>query len=180
MKTLPICFVIATLVLGACDETSSITRAKEPDLLRLNATAPPGAAPGTCWGKTVEPAVIETVNEDVLVQPAQISSTGTVQAPPIYRKEVRQRIVVPRQEHWFQTPCDADMTPEFVATIQRALSVRGLYGGPINGVMDAHTRAAVRKYQTPEGLDSGILSVAAARKLGLWTVERDELAQSEG
>jgi peptidoglycan hydrolase-like protein with peptidoglycan-binding domain len=38
--------------------------------------------------------------------------------------------------------------------------------------MDARTRAAVRAYQKPEGLDSGILSLAAARRLGLVAVER--------
>ncbi|MEP4199037.1 MAG: peptidoglycan-binding domain-containing protein [Aliishimia sp.] len=173
MKTLTTSLAFAVLVLSACDDPSAITRAKEPNLLHLNATAPPGAAPGTCWGKTVEPAVVETTAEDILVQPAQISSTGTVQAAPIYRTETRQQIVVPRRENWFQTPCAADLTFEFVASIQRALTVRELYHGPINGLMDPRTRAAIRKFQAPEGLDSGILSVAAAQKMGLWTIARD-------
>ena len=37
--------------------------------------------------------------------------------------------------------------------------------------MDTATRAAIRAYQRPEGLDSGVLSLAAARKLGLSVVD---------
>jgi peptidoglycan hydrolase-like protein with peptidoglycan-binding domain len=51
--------------------------------------------------------------------------------------------------------------------LQRALRARALYRGEISGVMDARTRAAVRRLQEPQGLDSGILSLAAARQLGL-------------
>jgi peptidoglycan hydrolase-like protein with peptidoglycan-binding domain len=66
------------------------------------------------------------------------------------------------------------MTPEFVASVQRALKVRALYRGPISGQMDSRTRAAIRAFQAPDGLDSGILSLDAARKLGLVAVERPE------
>ena len=59
-----------------------------------------------------------------------------------------------------------------MSSVQRALSVRGLYRGPITGQMDSPTRAAIRKFQKPQGLDSGILSTAAARKLGLIAMER--------
>jgi peptidoglycan hydrolase-like protein with peptidoglycan-binding domain len=40
--------------------------------------------------------------------------------------------------------------------------------------MDNRTRAAVRRFQKPQGLDSGILSLAAARKLGLVAIKLDE------
>lgn len=180
MKPTILSLVLATFALAACDAPSAITRAGgEPDLLHLTQTAPPGAAPGTCWGKTVEPAIVETVTQDILVQPAQVSSSGTIQAPPIYRKEVRQQITEPRKENWFQTPCHTDLTPEFVASIQRALAVRGYYTGTISGKMDARTRAAIRKFQAPQGLDSGILSVAAAQKMGLWTIRREDLVSAD-
>ncbi|NRB05766.1 MAG: peptidoglycan-binding protein [Rhodobacteraceae bacterium] len=145
----------------------------EPDLLQTTDIAPPGAAPGSCWGKVESAAVVETVQRKVLVQPAQITSDGIIQAPPVYRDEDQTRIVKPRQATWFETPCNAQMTEGFVASVQRALTARGLYNGPVNGRMDARTRAAVRRYQAAEGLDSGILSVAAARKLGLWTVSAE-------
>lgn len=175
---LPLILAAALCVASCRAPDVPITRAAaEPDLLELTAVAPPGAPPGTCWGKTVEPAVTKAVVVDVLVQPAQISSTGEVQSPPIYRKETQQQILKPKLESWFQTPCAADLTPGFVASVQRALAARGHFTGTITGVMDARTRAAIRSYQAPEGLDSGILSVAAAQKMGLWTVAREQLVE---
>ncbi|MFX0546088.1 peptidoglycan-binding domain-containing protein [Roseovarius sp. S1116L3] len=167
-RSLTLLALLALLALAACDAPGG----GEPDLVQTLAEAPPGAAPGTCWGKLVTPAVIETVTEQVLVQPPQTSPDGTVSRPGIYKTDTRQEIVTERQVTWFETPCPADLTPNFVASLQRALRARTLYTGAINGAMDARTRAAVRKFQKPEGLDSGILSLASARKLGLVAVER--------
>ena len=136
---------------------------------------PPGAPPGTCWGKIVSPAVIETVTEQVLVQPARLAGDGRVESPAIFRTETRQRIVTEREVTWFETPCPAALTPELIATLQRALAVRGLYDGQITGRIDAATRDGVRRYQAQTGLDSPILSLAAARTLGLIAVPRDQL-----
>lgn len=148
----------------------------EPDVVQMLQTAPPSADPGSCWGKDVTPAVIETVTEQIILQPAEILADGTIAEPAIYKTETRQAIVQERRETWFETPCAADMTPEFTASVQRALKARGLYRGPVTGEMDTRTRAAIRAYQKPQGLDSGILSLAAARKLGLVAVEREDPA----
>ena len=148
----------------------------EPEVTRLVAGAPPGAAPGSCWGKRIQPGVYETVTEQVMLQPAEVLADGTVLRPAIYKTETRQAVVRERREIWFETPCAAQMTPEFIASLQRALQVRGLYRGPASGVMDKRTRAAVRRFQQPEGLDSGILSLGAARRLGLVAVSRDGIA----
>ncbi|MFD0859283.1 peptidoglycan-binding domain-containing protein [Roseovarius aquimarinus] len=158
--------------LAAC--TAPLSGAREPNLVQTLAEAPPGASPGTCWGKVVTPAVIETVTDQVLIQPPEVLADGTVTQPAIYRTETRQQIVTERQVTWFETPCPADLTPDFVSSLQRALKARTLYRGAITGEMDARTRAAVRSYQVPDGLDSGILSIAAARKLGLVAVELPE------
>ncbi|WP_135501772.1 peptidoglycan-binding domain-containing protein [Roseovarius aestuariivivens] len=147
----------------------------EPELVQRLDTAPPGAAPGQCWGKDISPAVVETVTEQILLQPAELRSDGTLAEPAIYKTETRQMIVKERQETWFETPCAADHTPEFNASVQRALKARGHYKGMINGQIDARTRAAIRAYQKAQGLDSGILSMAAARQLGLVAVPRDTL-----
>lgn len=159
--------LLGLFVLSAC-----VAPAPQPEVSRLFQQAPEGALPGTCWGKTAKPAVIETVTEQVLVQPAARDATGAEIAPAIYRTETRQRIVQERQETWFERPCEDVMTEEFVASLQRALSARGKYVGPITGVMDARTQAAVRVFQAEDGIDSGMLSVTAARRLGLWAVER--------
>ena len=104
---------------------------------------------------------------------------GTVTAPAIYKTETVQRIVREREENWFETPCPEEMTKDFVASLQRALAVRGYYVWQVTGEMDPRTRAAIRRYQQPQGLDSGILSLAAAQQLGLVSVELDDRTKSE-
>jgi hypothetical protein len=138
---------------------------------RLGASAPDGAAEGTCWDKRVTPAEVETVVEDVLVTPARMSSSGTVQAPPVYRRETRQRILSERVEDFEQIPCPADLKPGFVASIQRALAARGYYAGPPSGEMDSLTRDAIARFQADQGQDRTQLTVRTARMLGLWTIE---------
>ncbi|MBY6057289.1 peptidoglycan-binding protein [Leisingera daeponensis] len=139
-------------------------------LSREGRYAPPGAPPDTCWSRHTSPAVIETVTSQVLDAPAQLDASGRVVRPAAFRTETRQHIVTPRQEHWIEIPCPAMMTPDFIRTIQRALAARGLYRGPVHGQMDAATRKAVQRYQAPLGLDSGTLTLASARKLGLVAV----------
>lgn len=140
------------------------------DVSRSGRYAPPGAPPDTCWSKHTSPAVIETVTSQVLSEPAQTGSKGRILRPAVFRTETRQQIVRPRQERWFEIPCPAMMTPDFIRTVQRALAARSLYRGSIHGQMNTATRKAVQRYQTPLGLDSGTLSLAAARKLGLVAV----------
>jgi peptidoglycan hydrolase-like protein with peptidoglycan-binding domain len=65
------------------------------------------------------------------------------------------------------------ITVEFVETLQRALKARGHYRGSVSGYIDTRTYSAIRKYQAPQGLDSSILSLAAARKLGLIAYDLD-------
>ncbi len=158
--------------LSACGELPTGALApSEPEVSRSLGAAPPGADPGSCWGKYVTPATIETVTEHVLLQPAEIGVDGTIRSTPVYKTETKQVIVEERRELWFETPCATDMTPDFVASVQRALAARGLYRGPITGEMDSRTRRAVRAYQEPQGVPTGILSLAAARKLGLVGVD---------
>ncbi|WP_299613829.1 peptidoglycan-binding domain-containing protein [uncultured Tateyamaria sp.] len=159
----------AVLALAACAETDAVTSASNIDPISL-ATAPAGAAPGTCWSKTVTPAVVETVSRKIQVQPAQVSTDGRVQAPPIYKTETRQEVVQPRRESWYEIICDADITPDFVSSVQRALEARGFYQGPITGQLDMRTRAAISRFQQSEGGDGKALSIETARKLGLITV----------
>lgn len=160
---------LALAGLAACGDPAAGPGA--PAVARQTQEAPPGAPPGTCWGKHVSPAVIETVTEHVVLKPAEVQPDGTVLRPATYKTETVQKIVQERKETWFETPCAQDLTPEFLSSLQRALAVRGHYKGQVTGEMDARTRAAVRRYQKPQGLDSGILSLAAARRLGLAVVD---------
>jgi putative peptidoglycan binding protein len=165
---------LALAGLAAC--TPQIGALGEPQVSRQTEIAPPGAAPGTCWGKQVAPAIIETVTEQLLLQPAEVLTDGTVIQPAVYKTETQQRIVRERRETWFRTPCAEDLTEDFVASLQRALAARGLFDWPVSGEMDARTRAAVRRYQQPQGLDSGILSLAAAQQMGLVIVDSSDNA----
>ena len=136
----------------------------------FGAKAPPGAPPGTCWDKTIRPAVIETVTEQVRVTPA------TATSPAEYRTETAQRIVEDRQESWFETVCPDALTPEFIASLQRALAARQAYGGAVTGRLDAPTRQALRAWQAAKGRDSATLSLDTARELGLAAVPRPDTA----
>lgn len=115
---------------------------------------------GACWASDETPAVIETVTE-------QIAEAATDQSDAGYRTETRQEIVQPREKIWFRTPCAPALTPDVVATLQRALAARGLYTADANGVLDAATKAAIRAFQAPRGLNSDQLSLTAAQELGV-------------
>ncbi|MFK7940677.1 MAG: peptidoglycan-binding protein [Roseovarius sp.] len=168
-----VCLLATALPLMACQSTQPADLDVTPQTGQVMNVAPPGAPEGSCWARDASPAVVETVTEQIEVQPAILGSEGKILSPAIYRTETRQQIVTPRQDTVFEIPCAYEQTPEFVASLQRALSARNLYRGNITGVMDGRTRGGVRRYQKPLGLDSGILSLASARSLGLVALERD-------
>ncbi|MEO0484610.1 MAG: peptidoglycan-binding domain-containing protein [Pseudomonadota bacterium] len=165
--------LIAICALGACSGAGLVTRAG-PEPMRMEVDRPPNAAPGTCWGRDVTPAIYETVTEQILLQPPEIGTDGSVRQPGIYKTETRQAIVRERREIWFETPCDDELTPDFVATVQRALIARGYLRGQATGELDRRTRRAIRSFQAEQGLDSAVLSLAAARQLGLVAVKRTD------
>jgi hypothetical protein len=137
------------------------------ELVRPRGDGPPPGPHGACWQADLKPAVIETVTEQVLVTPEVIGADGAVETAATFRSETRQRIVEERETVWFRTPCPAEFTVDFIATLQRALKARGLYLLPLSGRMDAPTRNAIRRFQAPLGLDSDHLSLAGARRLGI-------------
>ncbi|SFC48379.1 Putative peptidoglycan binding domain-containing protein [Tropicimonas isoalkanivorans] len=148
--------ILATALAAACGQTGPADVPRLHPLTTIDtrgADGPPDAAPGTCWGRDETPAVLETATE------AAAPQTIT-----------RQRIGEPRREIWFETPCPQDLTPDTLASLQRALAARGLYDGAVTGDLDSSTRMAIRRFQRPYGLDSDVLSLEAARRLGLAAV----------
>ncbi|MEE4247267.1 MAG: peptidoglycan-binding protein, partial [Kangiellaceae bacterium] len=143
----------------------------EPVEVSPRKQAPPGAPENTCWDRDDSPAVIETVTEQVELERSQTDADGQVTKPAIYQTETNHKIIKPREEAWFQTPCPEQMTPEFIASLQRALKARGHYRGEDHGRLDRWTRAGIRAYQKPQGLDSATLSLAAAQQMGLAVVD---------
>lgn len=145
------------------------------ELVRLRGDGPPPSPDGECWASSVTPAVIETVTEQVLVTEEVRDGSGAVVEPASYHTQTQQRMVQDREQVWFRAPCPADQTVQFVASLQRALKARGLYLWPVTGEMDAETAEAVRRFQAERGLDSPVLSLAAARELGLAATALDDL-----
>lgn len=164
----------ACLVLAACAPSApAVGRFDEPAVDATGADIPAGADPDACYGRDVRPAVIETVTERMPVAAVR------PQAATAYRVVRRERIVRERQDLWFRTPCPDAMTPDFVAALQRALAVRGHFDGPATGTADAATARAVRAFQRETGLDSSVLSIAAAKRLGLVAYDRAEALGQE-
>lgn len=157
--------IVALGVLAGCD-TGGTSPVGAP--LQSGAQAG-GATTEMCWDEITGPDVVKTVSEDVLVQ-AEIPATADTPAQPaIYRNETRQ-VVTQTSGARFEVPCPDVLSAEFIASLQRALNVRGYYNGPVNGEMDGATRGAVRQFQKPIGLDSAVLSMDTARALGLVVV----------
>ncbi|KHA52889.1 peptidoglycan-binding domain-containing protein [Sulfitobacter geojensis] len=166
---------VACMALAGCDSVATAPAAEppEPGVLEATRNGPANAPEGSCWGKTVSPAVVERVTEQVQIKPASVNPDGTIGSLPVYRTEERQVIVTPRRDNWFETPCPDVLNVEFVSSLQRALLARGGYSGTITGKLDTKTRAAVEQFQRAEGLDSAVLSLSTARTLGLIAVPRE-------
>lgn len=128
---------------------------------------PPGSG---CWSPETLPGVFETVTEQVLAEPEQRAADGTLIRAAAFRTETRQRMVSDRQPVWLAIPCAWDLGPDFVTTLQRALKARGLYLVALTGELDDPTRAAIRAWQRPRGLDTDTLALETARALGLIAV----------
>ncbi|KNG95699.1 hypothetical protein ATO11_03035 [Pseudaestuariivita atlantica] len=136
---------------------------------------PEGAAEGTCWGRALVPAIIQTVTEQVNRSPTVLNPDGSVMRAATYDTVVRQEILRERGEHAFEAVCENALTPELVGSLQRALQARGAYVGDITQRMDWPTRSALKTYQRTTGPDSDILSIDLARSLGLAAVDRATL-----
>ncbi len=130
---------------------------------------------GGCYATERVPAIYEQTPGEILVVQAEIAEDGTVLRPPIYRRALVPKVVRPRGEMRFATPCPSDLTPDLIASVQRALAARGLYGGAATGRLDGATRAAIRRFQSERGLDSGTLSLETARSLGLIAISPEDL-----
>lgn len=158
----------ACVTSGESDPFADATTAREGAIEVLRGAGPPDGDPSACYAHEADPAVIETVTEQVMIQPPRIAADGRVLEPAVFVTETQQRIVEERRELWFEVPCEIQRAdPDFIASLQRALAARGLYQGPVTGEMNRRTERAIRDFQAPQGLDSAILSLAAARQLGL-------------
>lgn len=159
----------ACLALVGCTTPPNLGDVPEGASLVAPGQGPADARPGACYGKDTTPATIETVTERVLIREAQFAPGGGIVKPAEYATKTRQEIKGGGQPYFFEVPCAHTMTPEFIASLQRALQARDFYRGPITGRMDRRTLKAVRAFQLPN-FNSDILTMDTARALGLIAV----------
>ena len=67
--------------------------------------------------------------------------------------------------------CPEDLTPEFIASLQRAFQARGLFFSTITGAIDTPTRRAILNFQTVRGVESATVMKATAQELGLVVID---------
>ncbi|WP_172294021.1 peptidoglycan-binding protein [Pseudoruegeria sp. HB172150] len=164
-KILAIWVVTGVAACGA-DTPGAASRMDDHGSIPTFAQEPSGPT-GTCHAQDTPPTRRQTVTEDVMVIPAETEADGTVINPPVYRKETVEKPVETRLPHWFESVCSDQFTPEFIASLQRALAARGAFSGPDDGEMTQDTRDAIRTTQAARGVDSEVLSLALAREFGL-------------
>lgn len=167
-------YTLVALALAGCGDVT------DPDVNRLaevplvlaedSAEAPEGAAPGTCWARDRTPRVVETVTEEVRLDPeAALARNGDVTTT----FQTSHALSGGGDALLFETPCADQMSADLTASLQRALAARRIYRGTVTGEMNTSTRRAIRAWQKSQGLDSAILAMATARDLGLIAYERD-------
>ena len=141
----------------------------------MGRNGPPVQPDGACWGQDTLPAVIETVTETVLDRPELRDAAGTITRPASYSSVAKQHMLRDRATAYIRTPCYDQLTPDTIATLQRALKARGYYMAPLTGELDPATLLAIRHYQAEHGLDTPVLSLKAAETLGLVAVDHSAL-----
>lgn len=159
-------FLAVALICGACSQPPG------QSVRGAAIKAPPGAPAGSCWETEITPARIATITQQQIVTPPEIDENGQIIRPATLRTLTRQEVVQPRRETWFETLCPAELSPDLIATLQRALRARGYHATQVTGQLDPATKEAILRYQRKQGLDSSTLSLENARKLGLISVAR--------
>ena len=170
---------LLALTLAACNPGQPHQAAEGPNLraevITVQAHPPKSPPADQCWGSDTIPAVFENVTERGLVTPEVRDATGRVVQPATWRPVTKLRMVKDPSEVWFRVPCPGVETPAFWTSVQRALKARGDYLQTPTGTYDAATALAVRRYQARQGLDSPVLSLAAAQDLGLVAIPLSQL-----
>lgn len=161
---------MAAVLLAGC--MGNTLPAQNISFVKLRDGIRPDNQPGVCWAFDTTPAVIETVIDQIQIRPEQRDPTGNITRPAQFQTKTAQKMVQDRETVWFRVPCPAEVDVAFVASLQRALKARGRFSNPITGEYDRITAEAVRKFQAEKGLDSAILTLDAARDLGLSAQDR--------
>jgi len=125
-----------------------------------------------CYFENITPAEISTQVKTRLVQPEKRNTAGQLVSPAQYETTRIQTITKARSITKIDAVCPEDLTPEFIASVQRAFKARGLFSSTITGSMDTSTRRAILNFQTVRGVKSATVMKATAQELGLTVIEQ--------
>lgn len=161
---------LALSLLAACNQVAGAgTGAGRAATAETATLTGAGAA---CWASDRIPAMERMVYDERVLREAERDQTGRILREAVVERTPRRLVERAAEERLFAVPCPDQLTPDLIAALQRALMVRGHFDGSATGVLDTATRAAVRDFQRPQGLDSDILSLDAAWQLGLIAMPR--------
>ncbi|MES2683376.1 MAG: peptidoglycan-binding domain-containing protein [Pseudomonadota bacterium] len=110
------------------------------------------------------PAEYKTVRTLKMVTPAE---EKRIPIPAQYQTIASQVLVSEGKAEWKSILCQTNTTPGIVQDIQRALLAKGFNPGKIDGIIGVETSAAVRAFQTANGLATGGLTMDTLDKLGV-------------
>ena len=114
--------------------------------------------------KVAVPAEYQTVRVRKLVEQAK---ERTIQIPAAYDTVVKREKVSDSRLEWKSVLCDTNTTPDVIASLQRALKMRGYNPGRVDGVLGRETLDAVASYQRSKGMASGQLTMETLRSLNI-------------
>ena len=120
-----------------------------------------------CYFEKITPAEISTQVKTRLVQPEKHNTAGQLVLPEQYETIRTQTITKPRSVTKIDAVCPEDLTPKFIASLQRAFQAHGVFFSTITGAMDTPTRRAILNFQTARGVESATVMKATAQELGL-------------
>lgn len=147
-------------------------RAQSGPLIETVGVEPDLTGP-TCFHHIPGAPKVEFIEVTEVIDPPITSSDGVEVVSGTYRTFTKPVEVDGANGQWFAKVCEEALTEEFVTALQRALLVRGVFPGTIDGTLGPSTLEGIRLFQQSRGLDSDVLSLAAARQLGLIAIEID-------
>jgi hypothetical protein len=110
------------------------------------------------------PEVYKTIKVTTVVKPAEVKRTTI---PEEYRTITKREMVSPSKVEWKRVVCQSSITSSTIRALQTALKNEGHYTGPIDGIVGAQTRDAVKSYQKAKGLAVGGITHDVIRSLGI-------------
>jgi hypothetical protein len=110
------------------------------------------------------PEIYKTIKVTTVVKPAEVKRTVI---PEEYRTITKREMVSPSKVEWKRVVCQSSITSSTIRALQTALQNTGHYNGPIDGIVGAQTRAAVKAYQKSKGLATGGITHAVIKSLGV-------------